>query len=145
YHVTNVLIHMASVLVVYALLAALVPTAGAWIWFSAAAIYGLHPMLTGAVDYLAGRSSLLCGMFYFAAFWFFLLGLRRSSWNNFGLMVAAIACAWLAWQTKQEAITLPLLLIAMLWEQGRLRWQGLALVGAVPGALLLVIWQPLLH
>src|SRR3954471_11382645 len=77
YHVINVLLHAVNVLLVFGIVLAAVRddprrrfTAGA-----AAAVFAVHTMFSGAVSYIAGRSSLLCGTFYFAAILLFLKGL----------------------------------------------------------------------
>lgn len=57
YHLTNVALHLAAVALLYAL--ALRLTRRHWAAGVAAALFGLHPITTEAVTYIAGRSDLL--------------------------------------------------------------------------------------
>src|SRR5262249_10860301 len=102
------------------------------------AIFAVHPLFSGSVSYIAGRSSLLCGVFYFLAILLFLKGIEtgrtlyRALW-----LVSAVAAAGLAWSTKQEAITLPFFLAAYVWIRGGAkRWRCIVLFAVVPLAVL---------
>jgi tetratricopeptide (TPR) repeat protein len=87
YHLTNVLLHVVNVLLLFLLARRSVEdqrarrtSAGApaepavtLVAFAAAATFGLHPMMTEAVGYISGRSEVLCATFFLAA----LLSARR--------------------------------------------------------------------
>ncbi len=81
YHLTNVLLHVACVLLLFQLarrvvhdqrgrrgraLSSLSPPE-TLVAFTAAATFGLHPMMTEAVGYISGRSEVLCGVFFIGA------------------------------------------------------------------------------
>jgi protein O-mannosyl-transferase len=66
YHVTNVLLHMFDVALLFVLGRRI---AGGRIGaaFAGAALFAVHPMMTEAVGYISGRSELLCAIFFLAA------------------------------------------------------------------------------
>jgi protein O-mannosyl-transferase len=138
YHVLNVALHALNSIVLFYLL--LEFGAVRWAALAGAAVFTVHPLFSSSVSYLAGRSSMLCGTFYFLAILFFLKGvqpaaaLRRAVW-----FCVALLAAWLAWSTKQEAITLPLFLAAYMWiRSGAKHWRVLALLSTIPLALLVI-------
>ena len=65
FHVTNVLLHMLNVVLLFHL--ALRLARGRVAAFTAAALLGVHPMMTEAVGYISGRSELLCATFFLPA------------------------------------------------------------------------------
>jgi Flp pilus assembly protein TadD len=87
YHVTNVLLHVLNVLLLFQLARRTVedqqaraaappvrrPIRATVVAFTTAATFGLHPMMTEAVGYISGRPEVLCGVFFLAA----LLAARR--------------------------------------------------------------------
>jgi tetratricopeptide (TPR) repeat protein len=87
--------------------------------FAAAAIHAVHPLYTEAVTYISGRSSSLCGLFYFASLLFVIRGLddrnmaRRTAW-----FCGAGAAGLGAWAAKEEAITLPFVVAVLLLLNG---------------------------
>src|SRR5262249_39731748 len=132
YHVLSVLLHAFNALIIFYILRE--TGAERWPALAGATLFTIHPLLTGAVSYLARRSSLLCGTFYFLAILGFLKGIRpgrpwiRALW--FGV---AILSAALAWGTKQEAITLPLFLALLLWiRSGAPNWKYAAVLLSLP-------------
>src|SRR5439155_22688251 len=72
-----------------------------------AALFAAHPLLTESVRYIAGRSSSLCALFYFAALVFLVQSGGRNGPSRAVVLVLAIACGVLAWLVKQDAVTLP--------------------------------------
>lgn len=86
YHVTNVVLHVLNVLLLFQIARRTVedgqarlvsahrlPLKATVVAFTAASTFGLHPMMTEAVGYISGRSELLCGVFFLSA----LLAARR--------------------------------------------------------------------
>jgi tetratricopeptide (TPR) repeat protein len=131
YHLLNVILHATNVVLVYFIIRLLARPPGAtppdarFAALAGAAVFAVHPLFTGAVSYISGRSSVLCGLFYFAAVLFFLKGPR---W----FALAAVS-ALLAWQAKQEAIALPVFLAGLLWLRSpRRNWRVIAGLSAVP-------------
>jgi tetratricopeptide (TPR) repeat protein len=149
FHVTNVLIHFVTSILAALIVARLVEWAGVAgctrnaLAVFAGALFLLHPLQTEAVAYVAGRSDSLSVMFYYAAFALFLY--RRSDaislWEALGVLVlfgAAIG-------TKENALTLPLLLLLTdyFWGRGglmknRILYGLLAILGAIGGKM---VWN----
>lgn len=116
YHVTNITIHALNSILVFFLLLRLVESTIAngvpdrlklWASFSGAAVFAVHTLNSSAVNPVSGRSSVLCATFYFIALLAALSGSGR--WLYFNSAVIPVS-AYAAWMTKQEAITLPLLI-----------------------------------
>jgi tetratricopeptide (TPR) repeat protein len=108
HHVVSVLLHAASVVVLYLGLARASGARGASAL--AAALFAVHPLRVESVAWIAERKDVLCTFFYLAAV--VLYGARRLGWS-----LAAFALALLA---KPMAVTLPLaLLIVDFWPLGR--------------------------
>ena len=124
FHLTNIVIHIVNTLLVFEIAILL---ATRWmpdfkpVYFglAAAAIHAVHPLYTEAVTYISGRSSSLCGLFYFACLFFVIRGLggrttaRRTVW-----FCAAGAAGIGAWASKEEAITLPFVVAILLLLYG---------------------------
>ena len=143
FHVTNVLLHASSAVLLWLLLRRLgVP--GAWL---AAAIFALHPVEAESVAWVTERKNVLSGLFYLAAFhayWSFADGeapahpaSRRNRWAMYAASVLLFACALLA---KTVTGSLPAaLLLASCWKRGRVRAREvlalvpLVLVGVASG------------
>ena len=109
YHVGNVMIHAVNVLLVYAILLMLAP--GPIYAFFGAAVFAVHTLMSSSVLYVAGRSSLLCATFYFAAIYCFCMAIMSRRWWGFAAWwTPTITAVALAWQVKQEAIMAPIFL-----------------------------------
>jgi len=149
YHVVNVLLHVINVLLVYGiLLTALRQTRSRSPFpaaFAGALVFGVHTLFSSAVSYIAGRSSVLCATFYFASVWVFLRGLDASSRLSRTIYFVLTAVFFgLAWRTKQEAITLPLLLACIVFLRSEKRnWRWIACLIATPLAAAFLIRKQL--
>ena len=130
YHLVNILLHMMCVLLVYFIIRELTEgmPSSAMLAFWGAAVFSVHTLLTGAVSYVSGRSSILCGLFYFAAILCFL---KTSRDKRYFILTAVFA--FLAWETKQEAITLPIALAGLAFLRSDKRdWRVIAVLSAIP-------------
>ena len=65
FHVTNVLLHMLNVVLLFQLARRFARIGLAA--FAAAALFAVHPMMTEAVGYISGRSEVLCATFFMLA------------------------------------------------------------------------------
>ncbi len=155
YHALNVALHALNVLLVYWIILAAARDFGFRISdfglgaeaghrrfaaLAGAAVFSVHTLFTSAVSYISGRSSVLCGTFYFGAVLLFFKALAAPQRRTrcFYLLFAG-AAGFLAWQAKQEAITLPLLLAGILFlRSGKKDWRWIALLAAVPAALIVL-------
>lgn len=144
YHVVNVAVHAANVVLVYLLLIQL----GAGRKYPATAgalIFAVHPLFTEAVANVAGRFSVLCALFYFIAVLAFVRALdsegrvRQAGW----ILVVAVS-GTLGWYAKQEVMALPLALIGIYWvSRDRKNWAVLAPLALLPAGLLAYYREPL--
>lgn len=115
FHATNLILHGANTLLVYACLAAIgaAPLAA----FIAALIFGVHPVQVEAVAWVSGRSTLLYAFFFLASFLAYekaRKGMRGASALSFGLFIASLLC-------RQNAVVLPVVLCL----RDRSRWASL--------------------
>jgi len=161
FHLTNLLLHVTVVLLFHRLCtrwlgdgsrtAAIDPE---WPAFFAAAIYAVHPMMTEGVEYISGRSELLCAVGFLSA----LLFARDAVLTRSRAAAAgALAAGVLAYGSKETAAALPVvLLLSDAWIFGRQSWKRRLLPVYVPlslatvaGAAIrlrtLLFFEPLTH
>jgi protein O-mannosyl-transferase len=109
FHAANLVGHVLSALVVFAILRLLIgsdlpATLGAM-------VFALHPMQVEPVAWASGLKDVLCGLLSLYALWQYLIFARETDrgagrWLRYGLATAAFALALLA---KPSAVTVPLL------------------------------------
>ncbi len=114
YHVTNVLLYVANVLLVWRLLRRL-GAPGAW---AVAALWAVHPLHVESVVWVIERKDVLSGLF---CLWSALAYIRfdeSGRWPRYGLSLVLFALGLLS---KSAIVTLPAaLLILHWWKRGRL-------------------------
>ncbi len=125
FHVTSVALHAATVVLLYLLTLRLIgdaervssaarraPAAAAFTAFTVAAIFAVHPLFTEAVGYISGRAEVLCAAWFVAA-----VLASRSAMLTGSLSRGALAavCALLAVLSKENAVALPVVLVAYDW------------------------------
>jgi len=138
YHLTNLIIHLIGVLLVWWLASEVNHCVGAGARSSlqpaiAAFVFALHPIATEPTLYIWSRSSSMMTVFSLASVTMYLTAQRkerRAIW-----LAGSLAAFGLAVLSKEEAITLPLLILACDWvllpREGR-RLKVLMLFWAVP-------------
>ena len=155
YHLFNVLMHVATSAIMFfiydrlfAIANPAVPAAAdrKWFAFAGAALFLLHPIQTEAVDYIAGRSELVSGFFFFAAWLVFLRNFERDT--TFVLTLKIAVLSGLAVLGKESAISLPglLLLTDFYFSKqpivkqllGRLKLYAVFLLGGAGAAILIL-------
>lgn len=151
YHAGNVLLHAITAGIVFFLLKRLLELAGVDEDRTPMAVFGagmflLHPLQTESVAYIAGRSEVVAGLFFTAAWLVFV--------NNFGSATKVRTALWilllagLAVAGKESAISLPAILFltdlywnpASLMQQVRSRvklWVPIVLGGLVAAGMIL--------
>ncbi|HMB70853.1 MAG TPA: tetratricopeptide repeat protein, partial [bacterium] len=114
YHVTNIAIHLANVLLLYRLAWLLMagmrargPAA-----FAAAAVFAVHPLATQSVTYLTQRSTGLAALFLLLS-WTFWIAFRRS--GKTGAYVAALLALAVGLHTKPVVLLVPVLIAVTTW------------------------------
>src|SRR5215471_21389771 len=144
YHIVNVVLHVVNVLLVYGIIVVALrdDTRARFAAFSGAAVFAVHTMFSASVSYIAGRSSELCGTFYFGAILLFLMALNSTQRRRVLFIALAGVAGLLAWQAKQEAITLPLFLAAIVFlRMEKKDWRWIAPLSAVPVVALFLVWD----
>jgi hypothetical protein len=112
YHLTNVLIHLANVALVFALALELIgELRTAWI---AALLFGLHPIHEAVVPAIVRRQDSLAAMFVLASLVLYFRGARRPGRSR-GCTALSLAAFALALLSKELAILVPLLVFAGAW------------------------------
>jgi 4-amino-4-deoxy-L-arabinose transferase and related glycosyltransferases of PMT family len=101
YNLDNLLLHMASALLVFALVFLLTGQVQSGFW--AGLLFAVHPIQWEAVCNIPGRAILLSAFFSLSAFIFFLLSLRKH-WYALPL---SLVCFALALLSKESAGVLP--------------------------------------
>jgi predicted TPR repeat methyltransferase len=126
FHLTNVVLHAVVVVLLYMFVVvafgdARLRTAGSdrqneksadrWWAFTAAAVFGAHPLMSEAVGYVSGRSEVLCAVFFLSA-----LLLSRRALTRGGRAWVGVAVSWmLALLSKEVALAFPLVMFAYDW------------------------------
>lgn len=125
HHLTNVLLHLVNVLLVFLLLQRM--TMRPWASVLAAGLFALHPVQTGTVSWISARPDLLATMFSLGALLAYVRGAGRSDGRPWlGASVVAFALALLA---KPAVLALPIVLLLIDdWPLERLRARPLARV-----------------
>ena len=122
YHVVNLLLHIASVLLLRSTLARVLPPQTAWI---AALIFAVHPIQTEPVNYVFERGTLLATLLCIAS-------LRTWLDGKLWIAVAWFAAALLA---KEECVAFPVFLLLLHFSGSRSR----AEFGAIGAMLALCV------
>lgn len=109
FHLANILIHLANVLLVFTLVRRM---AGDFaVALIAALIFAVHPLQTDAVTYISGRRDVLFSLFYLASFHFYLSYKAQASRRCLGLF---LGCWALSMMAKEMAASLPVFIF--LWN-----------------------------
>ena len=118
FHVANLILHLANVLLVFALLKQSVPNI--WAASAGALLFGVHPLQGESVAWVSELRGLLSGMFALLALGQYLEFAESRAWGCFAVATAAFGLALLA---KPSAVAVPLLALALtIWGLG-LPWK----------------------
>ncbi len=118
FHLTNVVLHLACVLLLYLWLREF--TGHDWPSAFVAAIFAVHPLHVESVAWISGRKDLLSTLFGFAALWAYGRFVRGRHWKWYTLSFLALGCSLLS---KQMLVTFPFLLLLLdYWPLLRTRW-----------------------
>ncbi len=120
FHFTNILAHLLCTLIVYRL--GILLFKGLGLAFLGAAIFGVHPAHVENVSWIAGRTDIFCGIFYFLAFFLFVQWTEKKR----GQTVLLSALAYLfSLLSKEMGITLPMVILVYyaLLDRSRHPWR----------------------
>jgi protein O-mannosyl-transferase len=125
YHFTNLVLHLANVVLVFLVIWEL--TGRAFLSHVVAAAFALHPMNVDGIAWIATRSNLLATLFSLAAMLVYLRYLKRLQANDQRWWYLAVASGLfvLAALSKSAAVVLPLTLLLVDYYRGRLGWPAL--------------------
>lgn len=106
YHITNVLIHVGAAVALFFLGEELLRLFAAekprrFVAFTAALIWAVHPVHSGAVAYISGRADSLAAMFGFTGLTLALVSLRKQRSHDWWWNVGAGACFLLSCLSKE--------------------------------------------
>jgi protein O-mannosyl-transferase len=139
FHATNVLLHLASTLVLFVVLCRM--TEQVWRSASVAALFALHPLNVEPVAWVAERKGTLSTLFWMLSLAAYLGYVRRPSVGRYLLIVLALLLGLMA---KPVLVTLPFALLLLdYWPLDRWRsgwpWRRLVLE-KVPLFVLVLGW-----
>ena len=125
YHVVNLFLHLANVLALFFFTRLILqretkasePWLQCWLPLAAAGIFALHPVQTEAVNYVYQRSTLMAALFTLLSMNSFLHA-QHSRHRKFWFAAAGVFFL-LAVVSKEVAVALPLLWVALLWAESR--------------------------
>lgn len=118
YHVSNILIHLTAAVLVWKALLKLGYERR--ISFLLATVFVVHPVLTQAVSWVAGRNDSLLTVFVLLSLINFLSYFERAKISS---LMLSILFFFLALFTKESAIFLPFFFLLYLWMRKKLSWR----------------------
>jgi protein O-mannosyl-transferase len=120
HHLTNVLLHAASVLIVFLLLWRM--TGRLWPSALAAALFAIHPLRAESVAWVTERKDVLSGFFFALTLFEYTNYVKRRHWAGRGISYLAMLVFFaLGLLSKPMLVTLPCVLLMLdYWPLGRL-------------------------
>jgi tetratricopeptide (TPR) repeat protein len=117
HHLTNVLLHTASVILLFLVLRDM--TGARWRSAFVAAVFAVHPLHVESVAWVSERKDVLSGLFFMLTIWAYVRYVRRLSWGNYLLVVLAFV---LGLMCKPMLVTVPFVLLLLdYWPLNRIR------------------------
>ena len=125
YHLTNLLLHIANVLLVFFILKLM--TGALWRSAFVATLFALHPLHVESVAWVTERKDVLSTLFWLLTMWAYLGYVERPGMRRYLLIIVAFTLGLMA---KPMLVTLPFVLLLLdYWPLGRFQ------VGQSAGAL----------
>jgi Flp pilus assembly protein TadD len=106
HHVTNILLHLATTVLLFVVLAR--ATREWWKSVFVAALFALHPLHVESVAWIAERKDVLSAFFWMLTMWAYVGYVERPSVTRYLAVAALCACALMS---KPMAVTLPFALL----------------------------------
>jgi len=114
YHVTNLILHLACIVLVFFLIYKIKPNI--YIASVVAFVFALHPMHYESVGWISERKDVLYAIFYLAGLITYLNYANKRSLKNYLLTLLFFILSLLS---KTVAVSFPLILLAFDWYKGR--------------------------
>jgi protein O-mannosyl-transferase len=129
YHVHNVVLHAAAVVLLFTLLRRLTNTL--WPSALAAALFAIHPLRIESVAWVTERKDVLSGCYFMLTLWAYSLYVRRPSRSRY---IAVLVVFTLGLMSKAMLVTLPVVMLLLdYWPLNRFQLSP-ARLGSGPGA-----------
>ncbi len=117
FHVTNLILHLLSTLLLFALFFRL--TKALWPSAFVAAVFGIHPLHVESVAWVAQRKDMVSGFFWMLTLYFYVWYTEKPHWRRYAAVLISFACGLMS---KSIVITLPIVMLLLdYWPLGRLR------------------------
>ncbi|MFA7368271.1 MAG: tetratricopeptide repeat protein [Kiritimatiellales bacterium] len=111
FHLTNILLHSASVLLLFSVLFRM--TASVWRSAFVAAVFSVHPLRVESVVWITERKDVLSGLFFMLSLHAYVSYVRhRFSLSRYGLLLLLFTAGLLS---KPMVVTLPFVLLLLDW------------------------------
>ena len=121
HHLTNLLFHTASVLLLFGVLAQM--TGALWRSAFVAALFAIHPLHVESVAWIAERKDVLSGVFFMLTLGAYVRYVRRQTLGRYAIMWLLFACGLMS---KPMLVTLPFVLLLLdYWPLNRVANQRL--------------------
>ncbi len=122
HHLTNVLLHTMSVVLLFVVLRQM--TGARWRSAFATAVFAIHPLRAESVAWVAERKDVLSGLFFMLTLWAYIRYVRQpKEWKRYMLVVLFFGLGLMA---KSMLVTLPFILLLLdYWPLGRFGGMGL--------------------
>jgi tetratricopeptide (TPR) repeat protein len=116
YHVLNLVLHVASTLIVYRVLALAVTESDRSVPFWTALVFFIHPLTTETITYISGRASGLMAFLYLSAFFLYIKASKEEDHAPVRrlYLAGAVVSYLLSFGAKETAMTFPFVLV--LWD-----------------------------
>jgi len=116
HHLTNLLLHMANVLLLFGVLQQM--TGAVWRSALVAALFALHPLNVESVAWVAERKNVLSTLFWLLTMAAYVRYVRKPNWGRYLGMMGILVLGLMA---KPMLVTLPCVLLLLdYWPLGRL-------------------------
>jgi protein O-mannosyl-transferase len=110
HHVTNLVFHVANVVLLFLLLRRLTGAAGPGAFV--AAMFAVHPLHVESVAWVTERKDVLSGFFWILTIWAYARYVERRDWRRYA---AVLGLYLLALMSKPMVVTLPVVLLLLDW------------------------------
>ncbi len=126
HHLTNVLLHVASTLLLFLVLNRM--TGALWRSAAVAALFAWHPLHVESVAWVAERKDVLCTFFWMLTLWLYVRYAAKPSTMRYLAILGSFALCLMA---KPMGVTLPFVLLLLdYWPLGRITIYKLNVAGS---------------